>query len=72
MKLWTKPISARETAIGPSARSMKGRRRPSDIRVASLIGPTSRGTKKAKTPSAASTRPTSVVESVKRSRIGGR
>ena len=67
-----KATIASATAIGASARSMNGRRRPSDVRVASLSGPTRSGTKIAKTPSAASTRPISVLESVNSPRSGGR
>jgi hypothetical protein len=61
-----------DTAIGPRARSMNGRRRPSDICVASLMGPTRSGRKNAKTPSAAKTSPTSVLESVNFSSSGGK
>jgi hypothetical protein len=63
---------ASATAIGTSARIMYGRRRPKDACVASLIGPTSSGTKNAKTPSAASTSPISVLDSVNFPRTGGR
>src|SRR5512138_155374 len=64
--------SASEKAIGASASSMNGRRRPSGSWVASLSGPTNSGMKKANTPSAASTRPMSVRESVNSERRGGR
>jgi hypothetical protein len=63
---------ASAAAIGTSARAMYGRRRPNDACVASLIGPTSSGTKNAKTPSAASTSPISVRESVNSPSRGGR
>ena len=59
-------------AIGPSATSMNGRRRPSGVWNVSLHGPITSGSVSANAPSAASTSPTSVVESVYRSRIGGR
>lgn len=67
-----KATLASATAIGTSARAMYGRRRPNDACVASLIGPTSSGTKNAKTPSAASTSPISVLDSVNLPRTGGR
>jgi hypothetical protein len=63
---------ASATAMGTSARAMYGRRRPNDACVASLIGPTSSGTKNAKAPSAASTRPIRVLESVNLPSTGGR
>ena len=55
---------ASANAIGPSATSMNGRRRPSGVWNVSLHGPITSGSVRAKTPSAASTRPTSVSESV--------
>ena len=64
--------SASETAMGTSASTMKGRRRPSGRCVASLIGPTKSGMKNAKTPSAARTSPMSVAEWVNSPRTGGR
>ena len=67
-----KATLASATAIGASARIMNGRRRPKEVWVASLTGPTSSGTKKANTPSAARTSPISVLESVKSPRSGGR
>src|SRR3990172_442593 len=66
-----KATSASVTAIGASARSMNGRLRPRGVWVAPLIGPTRRGRKMAKPPSAARTSPISVVDEVNRSRIGG-
>ena len=51
---------------------MNGRRRPSGVWNVSLHGPITSGRVSAKKPSAASTSPTSVVESVYRPRIGGR
>ena len=59
-------------AIGPSATSMNGRRRPSGVWKVSLHGPITRGSVSANAPSAARTSPTSVVESVYCPRIGGR
>ena len=56
--------SASANAIGPSATSMNGRLRPSGVWNVSLHGPITSGSVSAKTPSAASTSPTSVVESV--------
>ena len=50
--------------IGPSAASMNGRRRPSGVWNVSLHGPITSGSVSAKKPSAASTSPTRVVESV--------
>ena len=64
--------TASAAAIGSTARSRYGRRRPKDVVVASLIGPTSSGTVSANTPSSASTRPISVPDEVNRSRNGGR
>ena len=64
--------SASETAMGTSASTMKGRRRPSGRCVASLIGPTKSGMKNAKTPSAARTSPMSVAEWVNSPSTGGR
>jgi hypothetical protein len=64
--------AASPTAIGARPRIMNGRRRPSDVWVASLIGPTRSGRKKANAPSAASTSPMRVLESVKFSSTGGR
>jgi hypothetical protein len=63
---------ARANAIGPSAAAMNGRRRPRGVWKVSLHGPMTSGRVSANAPSAASTRPTSVVESVYRPRIGGR
>jgi hypothetical protein len=51
---------------------MNGLRRPKELWVASLTGPTRSGTKKANTPSAARTSPISVLESVNFPRSGGR
>src|SRR5512132_3643822 len=67
-----KASSASANVIGPSAASMNGRRRPSGVWKVSLHGPITSGSVSAKTPSAASTSPTSVVDSVYRPRIGGR
>ena len=65
-------ISARQNADRAMATSMNGRRRPSGVWNVSLQGPTTSGSVIANTPSAASTSAISVVESVKRSRTGGR
>ena len=65
-------ISASAKTIGPSATSMNGRRRPSGVWKVSLHGPITSGSVSANAPSAARTRPTSVVESVYRCRMGGR
>ena len=59
-----KASSASANVIGPSAASMNGRRRPSGVWKVSLHGPITSGSVSAKTPSAASTSPTSVVDSV--------
>ena len=67
-----KASRASANAIGPRATSMNGRRRPSGVWKVSLQGPITSGSVSAKAPSAASTSPTSVVESVYCSRIGGR
>ena len=67
-----KASSASAKAIGPMAAAMNGRRRPSGVWNVSLHGPITSGSVSAKNPSAARTRPTSVVESVYRPRIGGR
>src|SRR5512132_4380576 len=67
-----KASSASANVIGPSAASMNGRRRPSGVWNVSLHGPITSGRVSAKTPSAARTSPTSVVDSVYRPRIGGR
>jgi hypothetical protein len=67
-----KGSNARHTAIGPSASTMNGRRRPSGRCVASLIGPTKSGMKNAKMPSAARTSPIRVAEWVNSPRTGGR
>src|SRR6188472_2118030 len=64
--------SSRQNPIGPSAASMNGRRRPSGVWKVSLHGPITGESAKAKTPSAPSTSPISVPESVKRSSNGGR
>ena len=56
--------SASANVIGPIAASMNGRRRPSGVWNVSLHGPMTSGSVRAKAPSAASTRPTRVVESV--------
>ena len=64
--------SASANAIGPSAASMNGRLRPIGVWNVSLHGPITSGSVSAKAPSAASTSPTRVVESVYRPRIGGR
>src|SRR6266581_3376588 len=52
-----KGISSRQNAIGPSATSMKGRRRPSGVWKESLHGPTIGESVSAKNPSAPITRP---------------
>ena len=57
-------IRASANAIGPSATSMNGRRRPSGVWNVSLHGPITSGNVSANAPSAARTSPTSVVESV--------
>ena len=67
-----KAISASAKTIGPSATSMNGRRRPSGVWNVSLQGPITSGSVSANAPSAARTRPTSVVEPVYCCRIGGR
>ncbi len=67
-----KASSARQKVSGPSATSMKGRRRPIGVWNVSLHGPITSGSVSANTPSAASTSAISVVEPVKRSSSGGR
>ena len=61
-----KGISSRQNPIGPSAASMKGRRRPSGVWKPSLQGPITGESSNAKRPSAPSTRPISVPDDVKR------
>src|SRR6188472_1617491 len=65
-------ISSSVNPRGPSAASMNGRRRPSGGWNVSLQGPITGDSVIAKTPSAPSTSPISVPESVKRERSGGR
>src|ERR687884_708375 len=65
-------ISRRKKPIGPSAASMNGRRRPSGVWNVSLHGPITGDSASANTPSAPSTSPIRVPESVKRSSNGGR
>ena len=65
-------ISARQKPIGPSATSMKGRRRPSGVWNESLQGPITSGSATAKRPSAASTSAISVVDDVNPPSSGGR
>src|SRR5262245_27342532 len=67
-----KATTASAAAIGKTARRRYGRRRPKEVVVASLIGPTRSGTGSAKTPASARTSPSSVPDDVKRSRKGGR
>jgi hypothetical protein len=64
--------SSRQNPIGPSAASMNGRRRPSGVWKVSLHGPITGESASANTPSAPSTSPISVPDSVKRSSSGGR
>ena len=59
-----KAISARQKPIGPTATSMKGRRRPSGVWNVSLQGPITSGSVSAKAPSAASTAAINDVELV--------
>lgn len=70
--LGMKASRARQKAIGPSAASMNGRRRPIGVWNVSLHGPITSGRKSAKTPSAANTEALTLFESVKRSSNGGR
>src|SRR3954465_13835729 len=65
-------ISNRQNPSGPSAASMKGRRRPSGVWNVSLHGPITGDNASANTPSAPSTRPMSVPDSVKRCSNGGK
>ena len=65
-------ISARQKPIGPSATSMKGRRRPSGVWNVSLQGPITSGSEIANNPSAASTSAISVAEVVNCPSSGGR
>jgi len=65
-------ISRRQNPSGNSAASMNGRRRPSGVWNVSLHGPITGDSASANTPSAPSTSPISVPESVKRSSSGGR
>ena len=65
-------ISARQNPIGPTATSMKGRRRPIGVWNVSLQGPITSGSVSAKSPSAASTAPINEVDSVYAPRTGGR
>ena len=65
-------ISAKQKAIGPTAASMNGRRRPSGVWNVSLHGPITSGSVSAKTPSAASTAAINDVESVYLPSTGGR
>src|SRR3954462_12325385 len=65
-------ISSRQKPSGPSAASMKGRRRPSGVWNVSLQGPITGDSASANTPSAPSTRPISVPDSVKRWSNGGK
>src|SRR5919198_1592216 len=58
-------IRTRQNAIGPTATSMNGRRRPSGVWKVSLHGPITGERSSAKTPSARSTRAISVPELVK-------
>ena len=67
-----KAIRARQKPIGPTATSMKGRRRPSGVWNVSLQGPITSGKVRAKAPSAASTAPISDVELVYSPSTGGR
>ena len=65
-------ISSREKPIGPSATSMKGRRRPIGVWKESLHGPITGEITSAKTPSAPRIAPIRPPESVKRLSSGGR
>ena len=67
-----KGISSKQNPSGPSAASMKGRRRPSGVWNVSLHGPITGESANAKTPSAPSTSPISVPDVVKRWSSGGR
>ena len=66
-----KGISNRQNAIGPSATSMNGRRRPSGVWKESLQGPTIGDRVRAKNPSAPITRPINEPEVVKVCSSGG-
>ena len=57
-------ISRRQKAIGPSAASMNGRRRPSGVWNESLHGPITGESRRANTPSAPSTSPIKAPEVV--------
>src|SRR5947199_4612887 len=63
---------SRQKPSGPSAASMNGRRRPSGVWKVSLHGPITGESESANTPSAPSTSPISVPDSVKRCSSGGR
>ena len=63
--------SSRQNAIGPSATSMNGRRRPSGVWKESLQGPTTGDSVSAKKPSAPITRPISEPDVVNVCRSGG-
>src|SRR3954447_23431722 len=65
-------IRARQKPIGPTATSMNGRRRPSGVWNVSLQGPITRGSVRAKRPSAARTAPISEVDVVYCPSTGGR
>src|SRR5262249_38446643 len=65
-------ISSRQNAIGPTAASLNGLRRPSGVWNVSLHGPITGDKASANTPSAPRTSPINVPESVKRSSSGGR
>ena len=65
-------ISSRQKPSGGSAASMNGRRRPSGVWNVSLHGPITGESRSANTPSAPSTSPISVPESVNRSSSGGK
>src|SRR5438876_5901200 len=67
-----KATRARPKESGPSAASMKGRRRPIGVWKVSLHGPMTSGSVSAKKPSAAITDAISVAELVKCLRSGGR
>src|SRR6476620_10210375 len=65
-------ISRRQKPSGPSAANMNGRRRPIGVWKVSLHGPITGDNVSANTPSAPSTSPINVPDSVNRCRSGGR